>query len=173
MSTTMVETMNPYDQLREQLREDRLLRQKLEADPVGILRAHGIDVEPEHAADARGVAAILLFQGREIAATDGILSAASADVTAEAGFLGVYVYLSDKAAKDVLAGVGVTAGIAAVVATLSSPVPGVGTALAIISGILAGGLGIYSAVIGWYNTGNGVTVLFPWAAPTMPIISGR
>jgi len=117
-------------------------------------------------------AAQLLSQGREIAATDGLLSA-TADVTVEAGWLGVYVYLSDKAAKDVLAGVGVTAGAAAVVATISSPVPGVGTALAIISGILAGGLGIYSAVIGWYNTGKGVTVLFPWAAPTMPIISGR
>ena len=171
MSMTMVETMNPYDQLREQLREDALLRQNLEADPLGTLRAHGLDVEPEHAADARGVAAILLSQGREIVVAESL--SAAADVTVEAGWLGVYVYLSDKAAKDVLAGVGVTSGIAAVVATLSSPVPGVGTALAIISGILAGGLGIYSAVIGWYNTGKGVTVLFPWAAPTMPIITGR
>ena len=172
MSTMTLETLNPYDQLRERLREDSVLRRNLEAEPVKTLRAQGIDVEPEHEEDARGVASILLSQGREIVETGGLLGADS-DVSVEAGWLGVYVYLSDKAAKDVLMGVNVTAGAAAAVAAVSSPIPGAGTAIAIVSGILAGGLVIYSSVIGWFNTGKGVTVLFTWAAPTMPIITGR
>ena len=170
MATMTVETINLYDQLRDRLRENADLRKSLEDEPVRTLRTQGIDIEPEHEGDARGIAAILLSQGRELG---GGLFATDTDVTVEAGWLGVYVYLSDKAAQDLLTGVNITAGAAGAVAAASSPIAGVGTAVALISGILAGGLAIYSAVIAWYNTGKGVTVLFPWAAPTMPIISGR
>jgi hypothetical protein len=162
---------NPFDRLRGLVQTSPAFRGQLEESPVAALRDHGIDVEPEHEADAAGIANVLLAFGTAPSMPVAFDDPDYAKV--EAGALGIYITLSDKAVKDVINGLAVGTALVALVGGLSAPFVGANAAIMACSAAIGVFIGAYAALLSQVNRGNGVVLFASWLTPVVFVPSAR